>query len=595
MKSFRLLSCLALFGVAYDHAPGAQVAFDWFEYAGRDAAPDPTAGAGEYRNPILTGFYPDPSICQVGEDYYLINSTFAYFPGIPIFHSRDLVNWRQIGHAIDRPQQLPYAQLGVSRGIFAPAISHHNGTFYIVCTMVDAGGNFVVTATNPAGPWSDPIWLDFEGIDPSLFFDDDGRAWMLNNGAPEGSPLYDGHRAIWIQQFDPAARRMIGPRKVLVNGGVNIDEKPVWIEGPHIYRRDGWYYLCCAEGGTSVNHSQVIHRSRNVDGPYAPWEQNPILTQRGLDGSVPGAVTSTGHADLVVGPDQQWWAVFLGVRPYEERFSPMGRETFLLPVTWTADGWPRILEPGQRVPLIAKSPAGASVLPAPSYLNGNFTWRDDFAAPTLSPFWIMLRAPLETWWQLDPARGHLSLTARAELLSGRGNPSFLARRVQHARFSAATSLEVPAEPGISAGLAVFQDERCHYFLAARRDADGVLITLEKLNRGPAEVIGSRRIQSTDRLDLRVEAHDATCAFSYATQPGDWQSFATDADGRLLTTGVAGGFVGATVGPHVRLDRIPTTSAARATAHAWKPVIVEGNHVVHLSKTQEVAQLLTETP
>jgi alpha-N-arabinofuranosidase len=576
MRSSRL-SFLSLFAAAaLLRLPAAEVAFDWFEYNGQTSGSITGTSSAEYRNPILTGFYPDPSICQAGDDYYLINSTFAYFPGIPIFHSRDLVNWKQIGHVIDRPQQLSYDRLGVSRGLFAPAISHHQGTFYVVCTMADAGGNFVVTATNPAGPWSDPTWLDFEGIDPSLFFDDDGRAWMLNNGAPEGTPLYSGHRAIWIQQFDPGARRMVGPRKLLVNGGVDITQKPVWIEGPHIYKREGWYYLCCAEGGTSVNHSQVILRSRNVDGPYAPWEQNPILTQRDLDGNAPGSVTATGHADLVVGPDQQWWAVFLGIRPYEGRFSPMGRETFLLPVSWTRDGWPRILGKGQRVPLTAKAPAGTSVKDSPDHLNGDFTWRDEFTSPALSPLWIMLRAPMETWWKANDA-GRLSLTARAESLGGQGNPSFIGRRVQHARFSASTSVEVPDKPGISAGLAVFQGERFHYFLAAKQDAGKTVISLERANRGAPEVIASVRVESAAKVELRAEANNASCTFAYALKPGEWQTLVADADAKLLTTDVAGGFVGAVVGPHVRLDRSPKPASANAgTAQPGKFTFV----VVH---------------
>jgi xylan 1,4-beta-xylosidase len=537
-------------------APPAQpIAFDWFEYSGRDSVRDVPGGTGEYRNPILTGFYPDPSVCRAGNDYYLINSTFAYYPGIPIFHSRDLVNWNQVGHVIDRPQQLPYDRLGVSRGIFAPAISYHNGTFYVVCTMIDAGGNFVVTATNPAGPWSDPTWLHIEGIDPSLFFDDDGRVWMLNNGAPEGTPQYSGHRAIWIQEFDPGAKKMIGPRKLLVNGGVDIRQKPVWIEGPHIYKREGWYYLCCAEGGTSVNHSQVIFRSRGVDGPYVPWDQGPILTQRNLDGNVPSAVTSTGHADLVIGPDDKWWAVFLAVRPYEGRFSPMGRETFLLPVTWTAGGWPLILEKNKRVPLVATTPARAQVRPSVTApLNGNFTWRDDFAAPTLSPLWIMLRSPKETWWKTDATQGHVLLTPRAELLSGSGNPSYLARRVQHATFTASTALELPTEQGISAGLVVFQGERFHYFLAVKRDAEGgATLYLERSNKGSAEVIASTHLRDGEKLALRVEADEAKCTFRFALGAESWTTLTGDADAKLLTTDVAGGFVGATVGMHARLD------------------------------------------
>ncbi|HEU5078758.1 MAG TPA: glycoside hydrolase family 43 protein [Opitutaceae bacterium] len=551
-KSLAVLLILGAVVAARAKAEASPVTFDWFEYKGEDAASGATPKSTEYRNPILSGFYPDPSICRVGDDYYLINSTFAYFPGIPIFHSRDLVNWTQIGHVIDRPDQLPYKNLGVSRGIFAPAISYHDGTFYVICTMVDAGGNFVVTAKNPAGPWSDPTWLHFEGIDPSLFFDEDGRAWIVNNGAPDETPRYEGHRAIWIQEFDPVAKKMVGPRKVLVNGGVDISQKPVWIEGPHLYKREGLYYLCCAEGGTGPNHSQVILRSERVDGPYTPWSGNPILTQRNLDNRAPSAVTSTGHADLVIGPDKNWWAVFLGVRPYDGRYSPMGRETFLLPVAWTADGWPRILEAGKRVPMIATAPGGVAVRPSKEMLNGPVNWRDDFTSSTLSPLWIMLRTPTEKWWSLDEGKGTLKLSPRAETLSGKSNPTFLARRVQHARFAATTELQIPTEENVSAGLAVFQGEKFYYFLAAKRVSGGITVYLEKANGGEPEVVASASIQNANTIQLRVNAADAVCSFAYSSDGQEWKTLVKDADAKILTTEVAGGFVGATVGLHARL-------------------------------------------
>ncbi|RME66952.1 MAG: glycoside hydrolase family 43 protein, partial [Verrucomicrobia bacterium] len=188
--SLALLALLALPRVtAVDSpVPAPAASFQTFTYAGHDAVFEPPLAPGHFRNPILTGFNPDPSICRVGEDYYLTTSTFAWFPGLPIYHSRDLVNWRLIGHAIDRPRQLDYTGLTVSRGLFAPAITHHDGIFYITCTMVGGGGNFVITATDPAGPWSDPVWLDAGGIDPSLFFDDDGRAWLVNNDEPPEPP-----------------------------------------------------------------------------------------------------------------------------------------------------------------------------------------------------------------------------------------------------------------------------------------------------------------------------------------------------------------------------------------------------------------------
>ncbi|HTL67714.1 MAG TPA: glycoside hydrolase family 43 protein [Lacunisphaera sp.] len=533
-------------------AAPAPVAFESFTYTGHDAVFDQPLPAGHFRNPILAGYNPDPSICRVGDDYYLINSTFAHYPGIPIRHSKDLINWKLIGHVIDRPSQLKYDGLGISRGIFAPAISYHDGVFYVVCTMVDAGGNFVVTATNPAGPWSDPIWFDIEGIDPSLYFDDDGRAWLLNNGAPDGQPLYPGHRAIWEQEFDPKTMKLVGPRRVLVNGGVDITKKPVWIEGPHLYKRDGWYYLCCAEGGTGENHSQVILRSRAVTGPFEPWTGNPILTQRGLNAHGVGAVTSTGHADLVVGPDGNWWSVFLGCRPYADGvFYATGRETFLLPVQWTDDGWPRILPRGERVPLMAASPRGASVDPALPPLTGNFTATDTFDGTTLDPSWIMLRAPKETWWNV--AGGKLSLVPRADLLTGRGNPSFLGQRLKHARFDATTELAPPATAGTSAGLAAFQNENHHYYFGVRRTAAGLSAFVERNSGKESEVLGTAPLPETTSIALRLSGDDAKLSFAYATQPGDWHVLVPDADAKVLTTRVAGGFVGAIVGLHARLE------------------------------------------
>ncbi|MBE2215570.1 MAG: glycoside hydrolase family 43 protein [Opitutaceae bacterium] len=535
----------------------APVSFGRFEYSGVDPR-SAEVGPGEYGNPILTGFYPDPSLCRVGEDYYLTNSTFAYFPGLPVFHSRDLVNWTLIGHAIDRPDQLRYEGLRVSEGIFAPAITHHGGKFYMICTMVGSNGNFVLTADNPAGPWSEPHILRFTGIDPSLFFDDDGRAWVVNNDDPEGKPLYDGHRAIRIQEFDPKTMSTFGPRNVLVNGGVDLSTKPIWIEGPHLYKRDGWYYLSCAEGGTGPGHSQVVFRSRAVDGPYVPWGMNPILTQRDLDPRADGAVTCVGHADLEMGPDGRWWATFLGVRPYEGNFSPMGRETFLLPVEWTDDGWPTILPPSKRVPLKGATPGGVSVVANPSLpLRGSFAWHDEFRVAALSPAWIMLRTPPAgaSWWSIDDFAGRIHLTPRGETLAGRSNPSYLGRRVQHVAFSASTSLVPPQAPGVSAGLVAFQNERHHYFLGVRRDADGLELFLEKAARGEPQVVQTARVPATTAtLALRVEGDGPTCAFAWAVDGGGWQTLVKDADAKLLTTGVAGGFVGATVGMHARLDR-----------------------------------------
>ena len=214
----------------------------------------------KFHNPILPGFYPDPSICRVGEDYYLVNSTFEYFPGLPIFHSRDLVHWRQVGHVLTRPSQLDLDGIRPSGGLFAPTLRHHNGTFYVINTLIDGKtkqGNFIVTSTDVRGPWSEPYWLeDAPGIDPSLFFDDDGRAWYTGNRLlPDGA--YSGHCEIWLQELDLTTMQLTGPRHSLWEGAL---KGAVWAEGPHLYKINGLYYLLIAEGGTEHKRKKTVDR-----------------------------------------------------------------------------------------------------------------------------------------------------------------------------------------------------------------------------------------------------------------------------------------------------------------------------------------------
>ena len=383
MKSFLVVVSAALIGLPATNVASAEttVSFDRFEYVGRDPTHDlRIPSPRSYANPILGGYYPDPSITRVGDTYYLVNSTFAHWPGIPIHESSDLVHWKLIGHALSDPAQVTFDGLGISRGVFAPSIHFHEGTYYVINTLADAGGNFFVTAKNPAGPWSAPVWLkEIDGIDPSFFFDGD-KAFILNNGPPEGAPLYDGHRAIWMQEFDLATNKVKGPRKVIVNGGADISKKPIWIEGPHLYRIKGWYYLLCAEGGTGPGHSEVIFRSKSPWGPFEPGPDNPILTQRDLPKERENPVTNAGHADLIEMKDGSWWAVFLASRPYSGFRFNTGRETFLLPVTWT-NGWPVILEHGKPIPYVAEGPAAmprGKVAPVHDELSGNFTRVEEF-------------------------------------------------------------------------------------------------------------------------------------------------------------------------------------------------------------------------
>lgn len=533
---------------------GRDPQFDWFVYEGRDSVYDRfRAGAGDYNNPILAGFYPDPSMVRVGDDYYLVTSSFAYFPGVPIFHSRDLVNWTQIGHVLDRPSQLNLDSAGVSRGIFAPAIRYHSGTFYMITTTVDRGGSFVVTATNPSGPWSDPSWLPGIEVDPSIFFNDDGKAYIVSNGAPMGQPLYDGHRAIWMQEFDWANRKLVGERKLIVNGGVDITKKPIWIEAPHVFKVDGKYYLFCAEGGTADEHSEVVFRSDSVWGPYVPYSGNPILTQRHLSAGRPFPITSTGHADFVRTPSGEWWAVFLGVRPYRENFHNIGRETFLLPMRWV-NGWPIILPDSATVPYVHARPELQGQTAPAVRTSGNFVVRDDFNGHTLASYWSFLRTPREKWYDLTSTPGSLIIRARPVDISGRGQPSFIGRRQQHLHASASTAMTyTPQKAGDKAGLIAFQSENYFYLLAVALADGKPVVQLEK--RAGAATGNSSVVMATSPLAsapdapiyLRIVARGEKYDFYYGRAPDKWTLLAGDQDGTILSTRVAGGFSRAFVG------------------------------------------------
>lgn len=559
MKRLWATALLPLMACTVVTRPGAAPAssnprFDWFAYEGDDPVFHTVAATpSQYLNPILEGFYPDPSITRAGDDYYLVNSSFAYYPGIPIWHSRDLVHWTQLGHVLDRPSQLPLDSLEISEGVFAPTIRYHAGTFYVVNTLVGGGGNFLVTATDPAGPWSDPVWLrDVDGIDPSIFFDDDGRAYIVNNGPPVGTPLYEGHRAIWIQEYDPASRTMIGPRSVIVNGGVDLATNPIWIEGPHLFRVDGKYLLICAEGGTGDQHAEVVFRSDSVRGPYVPYERNPILSQRQLDPARPFPITSTGHADMVQLPSGDWWAVFLGTRPYEDDSYNTGRETFLLPVRWV-DGWPVITADSERVPYVHERPALPVQSPPSVPTSGNFAERDDFDSTALAPRWNTIRTPHERWYDLAATPGWLTLRARPAALDERAQPSFVGRRQQHAWATASTAMiYVPSESGDEAGLAAFQNDEYYFTLAVALDEGRTVVRLEEHageRTDGGEVLASRPVQLSTHapLYLKIRARGARYDFYYAHQPNDWTLLKGDVDGRILSTKVAGGFVGTYLG------------------------------------------------
>ena len=510
----------------------------------------------QFTNPILSGFYPDPSICKVGSDFYLVNSSFSYFPGIPVFHSKNLVSWKLIGHVMNRSEQMNLKGLGVSRGIFAPAISYNEGTFYVVCTLVDAGGNFVVTSKLPEGPWSNPVWIpQINGIDPSLFFDDNGKSYIVFNSIPpDDKSLYDGHRTIRMYEFDKVNLKVIGEERILVNGGTDISKEPVWIEAPHQYKINGMYYLMCAEGGTGEEHSEVIFRSDNVEGPYIPYEKNPILTQRHLDPKRKNAITCTGHADMVQLDSGDWWAVYLGCRPYppcDHNYYNTGRETFLSPVKWKG-GWPVINPDSELVQYKYDYPIKSEKKISQTPYGGNFTVKDEFDSNKLGLDWVFLRSAPEGWYNLESNPGHLTIQLKPETCSGTGNPSFIGRRQQHLRGSATTAIEFAAKgENEKAGLLIFQSENNYYYLCKSSAGEEHVVQLFKSVKSDIineqlNLIAEKPLTNGESLDpiyLKIEANRGFYTFFYSLDTIDWISLKDNIDGTFLSTNTAGGFVG----------------------------------------------------
>lgn len=532
------------------------------------------AGAQHFTNPIFSGFYPDPSICRVGGDYYLVNSSFSYYPGLPLFHSRDLVSWKQIGNAMNRPEQMDLIGARVSRGLFAPSIHYYNGLYYIVCTLVDKGGNFVITAKHPKGPWSNPAWLkNVDGIDPSLYFDEtNGKAYVIYNSVPpENKPLYEGHRTIRMRSFDHKNLKAGDEEKVIVNGGTDISKKPIWIEGPHIYKINGWYYLMCAEGGTGYDHSEVIFRSKNVEGPFESYSGNPILTQRHLDTSRKNPITSTGHADLVETPGGKWFAVFLGCRPYDGDYYNTGRETFMAPVRWK-DGWPVITEGDEEVKYFYPLPQPKINNKPMNPFSGNFTYSTRFQGfgTALNSRFIFLRTVKDKWYVDQGKKNLLLMKVRPETISGMGNPSFIGFRQSHIKCSTMTSLRFKANAeNEKAGLTIFQNEHHFYYLCKSIEEGKPVIQLYRSTTGEnMELMKSQPLQAnSDLVDLLIVSEGATYSFYWSTgfiAPTDqnkWNQLLSGVDAKFLSTKTAGGFVGSIFGMYATSLGKPSSTSA----------------------------------
>jgi xylan 1,4-beta-xylosidase len=508
--------------------------------------------AGEFYNPVLQGCYPDPAITRKGDDFYMVCSSFAMFPGVPIFHSKDLVNWTDLGGVLNNVNEFNPHDTGISQGVYAPGITYnpHNDTFYMIVTAFSGGlGNIIVKTKDPLKGWGSPIKLDFGGIDPCIFFDDNGKGYIVHNDAPDkGKELYNGHRVIKVWEYDVATDKVIpGTDKIIVDGGVDLSKKPIWIEAPHLYKKDGRYYLMCAEGGTGGNHSEVIFISDSPKGPFKPSSNNPILTQRYFPKDRADKVDWAGHADLVLGPDNKYYGVFLGIRPNEKDRVNAGRETFMLPVDWSGT-FPVFenglvpMEPKLKMPNGVENKTGKDGF----FPNGNFIFEENFTSNTLDYRWIGLRGPRESF--ISVTKKGLQINPFPVNIKELKPTSTLFYRQQHNSFTFATTIDYkPASEKDLAGITCLQNERFNYVFGITKKGNDTYILLERTEKGKSIIIASTKIDIKKPLRLQVKATGDSYEFSYSADGTDFQNVGGAVSGDILSTNVAGGFTGALVG------------------------------------------------
>ena len=475
-----------------------------------------------YKNPVIPGFHPDPSVCRVGDDYYLVTSSFEFFPGVPLFHSKDLVNWEQIGHCLTRPSQLPLEKSGVSGGIYAPTIRYDNGTFYMITTNVSDKGNFIVHTKDIRGEWSDPVWLEQKGIDPSLYFED-GRCYLTTN--PDNT--------IYLSEINPLTGKQLSESKPLWGGTGGR-----YPEAPHIYKKDGWYYLVISEGGTEYGHKVTIARSKKIDGPYDANPSNPILTHANVATQM-NPIQGTGHADFVQAKDGSWWMVCLGFRPQSALNHMLGRETFLAPVRWDANAWPVVngngtIDLNMNVPTLPLQPVKK-------------TTANNFKDGKLGLEWNYLRNPRLKNYSLTDKKGSLRLKATSVQLDDVDSPTFIGRRQEHINFNAVTTLNLlDAQDGDEAGITVYMNNKSHYDLFLKQAAGDKRSLVLRYRLGDLTHIAGEIALPKGAVSLRVTGSNDYYSFAYST---DGKTFLPIGKMNVgyISSETAGGFTGIYLG------------------------------------------------
>lgn len=493
-------------------------------------------------NPLLPGFYPDPSVCRKGKDYYLVTSTFEYFPGIPIFHSNDFVHWHQLGHVLARQEQLDLDGVSSSKGIYASSIFYQEerDRFYVITTLVRNGNyydnvNFYVHADNPEGPWSDPVIVKgAEGIDPSLAFDG-GKAYYLGNCRPFPDQPEKG-RHIWLQELDLETGDLIGNRHVLLKQGAFVNAAAP--EGPHIYHIGDWYYLLIAEGGTFRNHASTVFRSQSMTGPYESDPRNPLITHRNLRNDYP--INNPGHADMIQLHNGEWWAVLLAVRPVGGNYGNLGRETFAVPVIWEAE-WPVFSPDTGRVEFSYPAPA------LEEHIWEKAPDRDNFGDPRLSDAWISIRTPRHKIYSLTERLGYLRIFLHSSAITEEGSPSFLGRRQQHMCFEISAAMEFePVQEGETGGIILLMNHRYHLRMEYAIFKGRKEIRLTRCFQGKEELLSSEPWENK-RIYLKVSAKYQELYFFYSEDGEKFSQLAGEVDGTILSKEVAGGYTGTILG------------------------------------------------
>ncbi|SDO23417.1 glycoside hydrolase family 43 protein [Alkalicoccus daliensis] len=471
------------------------------------------------QNPILPGFHADPSILRVGDDFYIATSTFEWFPGVRIHHSKDLKNWRFAGSPLTRKSQLDMKGNMNSGGVWAPCLSHHDGKFYLIYTDVKQwhgaykdAHNYLVTADSIEGPWSEPIYLNSSGFDPSLYHDDDGRKWYVNMiwDYRSGNHPFAG---IILQEYSEKEEKLVGPIKTIYTG---TDIKLT--EGPHIYKKDGWYYLFVAEGGTEYEHAETVARSKSIDGPYETDPNYPLISSRG---NPELEIQKAGHGSLVDTPNGEWYFVHLCGRPLKEKYCTLGRETSIQKVEWTEDGWVRLAH-GDHFP---RTETEAPDLPEHPFEPEDP--KDDFDTEELNGAWNSLRVPMDdSWVSLKERPGYLRLFGR-ESLSSVHHQSLVARRQTSFYSTFETKLDYdPEYYQHKAGLVVYYDTEDHVYLhiTHQEDKGRVLQILRTVSGEYEEVLlPPVRIAQTGSVKLRGEINEDKLQLFYQDEEmQDWK-------------------------------------------------------------------------